>query len=118
MSLAEEKRQNCVSFEENLKKAVAEFLILRVLSDRDCYIGEIAEVIRTKSGEALNIVFPYSAIYRLESFGFIQELPKQIAPDGRRRQYFSITDAGRVRFEQQLVAYRNFSKGIDKLLSK
>jgi PadR family transcriptional regulator PadR len=117
MSLAEEKRQTCVSFEENLKKAVAEFLILRVLADRSCYIGEIAETIRTKSGESLNIIFPYSAIYRLESFGFIEEQPKQIAPDGRRRQYFSITDSGRARYEQQLVAYRNFVNGIEKILA-
>lgn len=116
MSLAEEKRQNCVSFEENLKKAVAEFLILRVLSERSCYIGEISEAIRTQSGEALNIVFPYSAIYRLESFGFIAEQPKRVAPDGRRRQYFAITDAGRERYQQQLVAYRNFAQGIDLLL--
>ncbi len=118
MSLAEEKRKNCVTFEENLKKAVAEFLILRILSERSCYIGEIAEMIRNKSGEALNIVFPYSAIYRLESFGFIQEQPKQIAPDGRRRQYFAITDTGRVRYEQQLAAYRNFANGIDRLLAE
>ncbi|MBQ8039294.1 MAG: helix-turn-helix transcriptional regulator, partial [Lachnospiraceae bacterium] len=83
------------SLDENLKKAVTEVLLLHLLSDKDCYIGELTAIIREKSNGILNIAFPYSAIYRLQQSGYLVESEKRLAPDGRRRQYYRITKAGR-----------------------
>jgi PadR family transcriptional regulator PadR len=106
-----------ISLEDNLKKALTELLILHLLSQRQYYIGELTATLSKKSNEVLNIVFPYSAIYRMLRANHIFECEKRIAPDGRRRQYFQITDSGRAYYQQLLEVYKNFSQGIDVILS-
>ena len=106
------------SLEENLKKALTEVLILHLLSVRDCYIGELTSTIRERSQGALTIVFPYSAIYRLQQSGYLTESEKRIASDGRRRQYYRITDSGRNYLKQLIVAYNRFSNGVANILTE
>lgn len=109
---------NTLSLDENLKKALTEVLVLFLLSTKDYYIGELTSAIFEKSHGALNIVFPYSAIYRLQQSGFITEREKRLAPDGRRRQYYCITDAGREYLERLLLVYRRFSQGVSDILAE
>lgn len=111
-------RQSAVSLEENLKKAITELLILQLLSQREYYIGEITQAISDKSGGTLNVVFPYAAIYRMEEAGYIVELPRRIAPDGRRRQYFSITPEGLVYLAQLRNVYATITGGAAKILTE
>ena len=106
-----------MSLEENLKKALTEMLVLYLLSEREYYIGELTTAMREKSHRVLNIVFPYAAIYRLLDEGFIQEVKKRVAPDGRRRQYYQITDAGREYLSQLLSTYRRFTQGVADVMS-
>lgn len=104
--------------EENLKKALTELMVLFLLSEKECYIGELTSAIAERSHGALNIVFPYGAIYRLESAGFIRDIGKRNAPDGRRRQFYSITDDGKSHLDHLLKAYERFSRGVSDILSK
>jgi len=110
---------NTISFhslEENLKKALTELLVLFLLNEKECYIVELTESLRQRSGGALDIVFPYGAIYRLENEGYIQETRKRIAPDGRRRQYVGITELGKAYLSVLLKGYRQFIGGVDAIL--
>lgn len=103
--------------EDNLKKALTELLILHLLSENEYYIGDLANTLHERSGEVLSIVFPYSAVYRLVQGGYIFESGKRIAPDGRRRQYYSITELGR-NYEEQLIAtYKRFLCGVENILN-
>lgn len=106
------------SLEENLKKALTEILVLHLLSKKDSYIGELTAAIQEKSHGALTIVFPYSAIYRLEQAGYLSESEKRTAPDGRRRQYYRITDKGRAYLKQLKETYARFSKGVAEILAE
>ena len=112
------KKQPSISLEENLKKALTELLILHLLSKREYYITELSSTLHEKSGGVLNIVFPYSAVYRLQQSGYIFESGKRNAPDGRRRQYLDITDAGRSYLCQLIEVYHSFSKGINAVLTE
>ena len=112
------ERQPAAALEENLKKAITELLILQLLSQREYYIGEITQAISDKSCATLNVVFPYAAIYRMEEAGYIRELPKRIAPDGRRRQYFSITPEGLVYLAQLRNVYATVTGGVAKILTE
>jgi len=107
-----------ITLEENLKKAMTEVLLLHLLSQKDCYIGELTESIKKSSGGALHIVFPYGAIYRLQQAGYVSEKEKRNAPDGRRRQYFCITQAGQVYLRTLLDIYDRFTKGISDTLKE
>lgn len=104
--------------EENLKKALTELMVLFLLSEKECYIGELTSMIHYRSQGALNIVFPYGAIYRLENAGFIKDIGKRNAPDGRRRQFYAITDEGTTHLDQLLLTYDRFSKGVSNVLGK
>lgn len=106
------------TFEENLKKALSGMLILHLLSQREYYIVELPDAIRDKSSGALNIVFPYAAIYRLLDDDYITEVKKRGTADTRRRQYYQITDAGRAYLVQLKESYANFFKGVNAILDE
>lgn len=114
----EHQQQESTLLEENLKKATTELLILQLLSRQDHFIGELPDLLREQSGGALSIVFPYAAIYRLLDAGHIAELPRRIAPDGRRRQYFGITPKGRAFLEQLRSCYKAFTGGVERILQE
>ena len=105
------------SLEDNLKKALTELLVLKLLSQREYYIGELTQALCQRSGRILSIVFPYGAIYRMTRSGYIVESKKRNAPDGRLRQYYRITDTGREYLAQLLEIYRQFTKGVDSILT-
>lgn len=109
--------KNAISLEDNLKKALTELLILHLLSERDYFIGELTTTLSDRSHGALNIVFPYGAIYRLQQSKYISESEKRTAPDGRRRQYFSITKAGSEYLNQLRSLYNRFIWGVDAVLT-
>lgn len=102
--------------EDNLKKAVTEMLVLSLLSQEDMYAAQITHGLEASSHGVLNIQFPYSVLYRLISFGYIVEGCKKVAPDGRRRQYYQITQMGRNYKDQMVKFYKKFSSGIDLII--
>ncbi len=104
--------------EDNLKKALTELMVLFLLSEKECYIGELTSEIKDRSQGTLNIVFPYGAVYRLESAGFIKDIGKRNAHDGRRRQFYTITEEGRSHLARLLDSYERFTKGVSDVLSK
>ena len=57
-----ERSGSAAGREENMKKAVAEMLVLFLLNERDMYIGEIPEELAKRRGGTFHIVFPYSVI--------------------------------------------------------
>lgn len=109
--------KNAISLEDNLKKALTELLVLHLLSQRDYFIGELTTTLNERSNGALNIVFPYGAIYRLQQSNYIAESEKRTAPDGRRRQFFSITKEGSNYLNQLRSIYSTFISGVDAVLS-
>lgn len=104
--------------EDNLKKAVTEMLVLALLARADMYAAQITQELERQSGGALSIVFPYAALYRLIASGYIWEAYKMSAPDGRRRQYYQITDLGRSHLAELTDLYRRFTAGTFLLLNQ
>lgn len=102
--------------EENLKKALLELLVLALLYERDYYIPELVTAITERTEGSISIVNPYGNMYRMIDQGYIQDLSRQRAPDGRRRQYFGITEAGRNYFREILSVYKTFIGGVDCLI--
>ena len=118
MNMEEQNPRPAVQLEENLKKALTELMMLSLLSEKDRYVGELSAVLREKSNGVLTVVFPYGAIYRLERAGYVCELGSRSAPDGRRRQYFGITEEGRAYLAQLLETYERFSASVAAVLTK
>ncbi len=103
--------------EENLKKAVAEMLVLSLLSREDMHAPQIIRSLEEESGRALTMTSPYMLLYRLIEKEYILEAYKKIAPDGRR-QYYQITEEGRGYLEALKAVYRRVSAGVEQLLER
>lgn len=104
--------------EENLKKGITELLVLYLLREREMFINEMTEQLLERSGGQLNISFPYAVIYRLLDAGYIELGAKQIAPDGRRRQYYHSTPSGDAYLEQLLEVLERFMGGVYQILGQ
>lgn len=106
------------SVEDGLNRALAELYLLEIFLVSDCYIGEIAEILKTRSDGRLSIVSPYKIFYRLAESGYLIEKNKRIAPDGRLRLYYTITEAGRIYHSALLETYGKFLDGVKIFLNK
>lgn len=114
---SEQEGRHANGLEENLKKALTELLMLYLFSEEEHYIGEVAESLKARSHGVLSIVFPYAAIYRVTEAGYLTETKKRVAPDGRRRQYYAITEKGRAHLQEMLETYHAFFQGVNDILS-
>ncbi len=107
------KSGSAAAMAENLKRAITELTVLHLLSGRPYYIGELIEELDRRSHGFFSLVCPYGLIYRLIGFEYILEQKKQRAPDGRRRQYYEITDKGRTYLGELMECYRSFLSAMD-----
>lgn len=112
------KSGSAAGMEDNLKKALSEMLVLYLLREKDRPVNEITAALSQRSGGTLNVVFPYALLYRLIDFRYIYESVKKTAPDGRRRQYFRITEAGLRYLEDLLGVYGRFIGGVQLILAE
>lgn len=104
------------NLEEKIKKATSEMLALFLFNQRDMYVNEISSELSRLSKGAFNISFPYSIVYRLERYGYIQLVNKHVADDGRLRQYYSITREGTKYLVRLLNNYYKMQNGISDIL--
>ena len=104
------------SMAESLKKAVSEMLVLCLLDEREMYVSELIEQMEERSDGTFAIAYPYALLLRLEKFGYALETGKRIAPDGRRRQYFGITEDGREYLEELVKVYSVLDDGVRQIL--
>lgn len=118
MNTLDSKKRTSASLEENLKKALTELLILYLLHQREYYISDLTADIEKKSHGTLSIVFPYGVIYRMTKAAFITESKKRTAPDGRLRQYYKITESGKVYLNELMEIYQRFTEGVADVLKE
>ena len=110
--------RSAILLEENLKKALTEFLLLHLLSEKECYIGELTSEIERRSDGIIHIEFPYYGISRVYKAGYIIECGKRTAPDGRMRQYYRITEEGLTYLKELQQTYNRMIGGVTKILQK
>jgi PadR family transcriptional regulator PadR len=93
-------------------------IILYLLLDRPSYGYEISRMIRTISGEKYVIkeTTLYSAFTRMEKNGYITSF-SQNAENGKRRTYYSITDAGREYYREKCAEWNLTKEVIEHFIS-
>lgn len=105
------------SWGDNFKRSATELVVLSLLNEEDMYGGQILAALKERSQGVFDIVFPYAVFYRMIDLGYIVEAYKKIAPDGRRRQYYRLTDKGRAYLQSLIPAYRQINAAIERILS-
>ena len=106
------------SIREALKKATTEMLVLYVLRRKSMYTYEMMQEIDRMSEGKITFNTLYQAIYRLQSFHYIEEEGKVVSEDNRIRIYFAITEAGEDYLQKLIAEYRSFTAAVDQILSQ
>ena len=92
--------------------------ILYLLLDRPSYGYEISRMIRSLSEEKYVIkeTTLYSAFTRMEKNGFIKSF-SQNAENGKRRTYYSITEAGREYYKEKCEEWNVTKEVVENFIS-
>lgn len=102
--------------EDNFKRAVTEMLVLILLNREDLSVAQIMQQVEEETEYSINLVSPYMLFYRLIEDNCIIEAYKKIAPDGRRRQYYQITEDGKKYLKELIALYHRLTGGVASLL--
>jgi PadR family transcriptional regulator PadR len=95
---------------------IPEFLVLRLLADREMYGYEIARAIKIATQEALSLGegVLYPALHAMEARGLLRSRATQV--EGRVRVYYGLTARGRTRLARLTKDWRRLSLGVESLL--
>ena len=94
------------SFLAYFKRATSPLAVLRILSDRPMYGYELIQELKQRSKYQLSLLYP--VLYRLEEQGYLTISASEIV-DGRARNYYAVTAAGREYLRQTLAEYDEIS---------
>ena len=88
--------------DKDLVAAMASPLVLAILAEEDSYGYAILKRVRELSGDELEWSdgMLYPLLRRLERAGLVRA-DWGASPEGRRRRYYAITDAGRAQLAEQ-----------------
>lgn len=107
-----------ISMIESLKKGTAEMLVLSLLDEKNMPITEVIANMDERSGGRFTISGSYALFYRLERFEYIRDAGRKIADDGRRRQFYEITAAGRDYLLLLRRQYEDVSDAIRRIMAE
>ena len=93
-------------------------MILYLLLDKPSYGYEISKEIKELSGEKYVIkeTTLYSAFTRMEKNGYIQSIPDNSNPSGKRRTYYRITDTGRQYYREKCDEWLITKEVVEKFI--
>ncbi len=101
---------------DNIKRDIADLIILQLLSKKQQSIKELTMTIADQIQGDMSYVSPYRAIYKLTEDEYIVEEKKRKSLDGRRRQEFAITDKGHAHLKELVAAYKAFACAMNNML--
>lgn len=98
-------------------KGHVDMLVLAVLEDGPKHGYAIADTLRRRSGDVLDLPDGtiYPALHRLEAAGLISGTWGRV--QGRRRRTYAITKAGQPRLEEQRRSWREFLAAVDGVIA-
>ena len=103
---------------ENLRFGITETLILRLLSEEDKYVYQIAQELdaRTNGSFSFKAVALYLPLYRLVERGLVDER-REIVVGKRFRRYYHLNESGATYYEAVKKEYRNMADGVDAIMA-
>ena len=103
----------------DLLQGTLDLLILRVIAVEPLHGWAIANRIRLVSKEALQVQQGslYPALHRLEHAGFIAAEWKS-SENGRRAKYYSLTETGRRKLDDERALWTKLSAGVALVLEE
>ena len=107
-----------MDYKERFKRGLIQMLLLKVLSERDCYGYQITQIIKNVSNGAIAVRegAMYPILYKLQEEGCITSYKGH--GNGRmERIYYHIEESGSEELEKLIAAYNQVHQGVVSLLN-
>lgn len=106
-----------MKIEKSLLSGSTPLLILSLLKDGDKYGYEMIEELAKRSDDTFQLKEGtlYPLLHALEKEGFVRSYSK-VAPSGRERKYYQLTNSGRINLEHKEEEWVLFSEKVNAVL--
>lgn len=101
------------SIQVQLKKGALELCVLAMLSRKESYAYEISSELADTVGIGESTIYPL--MRRMQKEGLVTSRLVESA-NGPSRKYYTLTDAGRQKLEQQIRDWETFMTSVNKVL--
>ena len=107
-----------MEYKDRFKKGLIEMLLLKILSEHDCYGYQLTQIIKNYSNNNIIVKEPsmYPILYRLLEKGLISSY-KQLGHGRMERIYYHIEEDGLFEFENLKNAYLQVQDGVNTILN-
>ena len=104
------------SFEENFKRSVSPMIVLLVLSEKPMYAYRLSQELEKRSNHTYKMNFLYPVLYKLQKDGYIVEFSQETTESHRTRNYYTITDSGKLYLDFLIQKYNELLSAVDIFL--
>ena len=104
------------SFEENFKRSVSPMIVLLLLSEKPMYAYRLSQELEKRSNHAYKMNFLYPVLYKLQKDGYIIEFSQETTESHRTRNYYTITDSGKLYLDFLIKKYNELLSAVDIFL--
>ena len=101
------------SIKVQLKKGALELCVLAMLSRRESYAYEISSALAQAVGMGESTIYPL--MRRMQKEGLVKSRLVETS-SGPSRKYYTLTAAGRIRFEKQARDWNVFMTAVNQIL--
>lgn len=107
-----------MQFSKETLKGAAEVIVLKALEDSEAYGYELIERIARTSNNIFEFQEGtlYPLLYRLEDRGDVESY-EALAPSGKKRRYYKLTDEGKKLLGTKNKEYASFVSGLTQVLN-
>lgn len=103
---------------DNFRKGVMELLLLKIISEGDCYGYQISQTMKKLSNGVIAAAegSMYTALNKLEKKGCVSDYRRRVG-DRPERIYYHLEDAGREELDRLIADYAEFSEAVKIILN-
>ena len=103
---------------DNFRKGVMELLLLKIISEGDCYGYQISQTMKKLSDGVIVVAkgSMYTALNKLEKKGCVSDYRRRVG-DRPERIYYHLEDAGKEELDRLMIDYAEFAEAVKVVLA-
>ena len=103
---------------DNFRKGVMELLLLKIISEGDCYGYQISQTMKKLSDGVIVVAegSMYTALNKLEKKGLVSDYRRRVG-DRPERIYYHLEEAGREELDRMIADYAEFTDAVKVILT-
>lgn len=113
-----EREGDMMGNSDNFRKGVMELLLLKIISEGDCYGYQISQTMKKLSDGVIVVAegSMYTALNKLEKKGCVSDYRRRVG-DRPERIYYHLENAGKEELNRLMIDYAEFTEAVKVVLA-